>query len=61
MYRIAKRDGTESVVAVDQSAYTLDAARVVADTIRRCCQFIGEMMPKLRLFVQRGRLGAGNG
>ncbi|MEI6673920.1 MAG: DUF2341 domain-containing protein [Verrucomicrobiota bacterium] len=32
VYWILKRDGTESVVAVDQNTYTLDAGRVVADT-----------------------------
>jgi hypothetical protein len=31
-YWILKRDGAESVVAVDQASYTLDARRVVGDT-----------------------------
>ncbi len=31
-YWILKRDGAESVVAVDQASYTLDAGRVVGDT-----------------------------
>ena len=32
VYWIVKRDGDESIVAVDQCSYTLDAGRVVADT-----------------------------
>ena len=32
LYWIVKRDGAESVVAVDQNTYTVDAGRVVADT-----------------------------
>jgi len=32
VYWVLKRDGAETVVAVDQHSYTLDAGRVVADT-----------------------------
>ena len=32
LYWILKRDGVDSIVAVDQYSYTLDAGRVVADT-----------------------------